>query len=355
MSESNSPPPTRSSAVLNAGAPIEPIRHPVGRATTLIVDPARANRMLGVDIWYPAATESGQRSTYELLPGIGFSAAAAQPNPVAAPGLFPLVLFSHGRTGMRFSYSLLCEALASRGAIVVAPDHPGDGLADWLLGTFVDDRANEIARVADAHLLIDSLLGGHEAFAADVTAAIDRDRVVLAGHSYGAYTAFATVAGARGLDPHPAVRAVIGFQPYTRTLSDRALARVHVPAMLVVGTQDRSTPAATDADRPWSLLAGHPTWRVDIAGAGHQASSDLGLYSELIDHIPALPAQIRDYFAETVIDAVAPELRPWRELLQEQIDATWAFLDVVFEADAGETEIETRRLASEPGITLSIR
>ena len=99
-----------------AGDPIETPHHPVGRRVTLLADPARDAKVLGVDIWYPAGADTGERSEYELLPGVTFRAAAAQSDAAPAAGRFPLVLFSHGRTGMRFAYSLLCEALAARGA-----------------------------------------------------------------------------------------------------------------------------------------------------------------------------------------------------------------------------------------------
>ena len=137
----------------------------------------------------------------------------------------------------RFAYSLLSEALAARGAIVVSADHPGDALADWLLGTNVDDRTNEINRVGDAGFLLDSLLAGPRTTSAlppELLAAIDSGRVVVVGHSYGAYTALATAAGVRGVDPDHRVGAVIGLQAYTRTMSDGALGRVHVPALLVI-------------------------------------------------------------------------------------------------------------------------
>ena len=40
--------------VLRAGEPLEPPRVGVGHASTLLVDAARADRLIGVDCWYPA-------------------------------------------------------------------------------------------------------------------------------------------------------------------------------------------------------------------------------------------------------------------------------------------------------------
>jgi predicted dienelactone hydrolase len=340
---------------VSASPPIEPPSRPIGRRTTLVADPQRDGRLLGVDVWYPAVPSGQPKSEYVLFPGVSFMAAAAQHEPPPAPGRFPLILFSHGRTGMRFTYSLLCEALAARGAIVVSADHPGDALTDWLLGSFVDDRTNEMNRVGDAHALLAELRPEGTVLPPDLLAAIDHDRVALAGHSYGAYTALATAAGARGVPAHDRVRAVACLQPYTRSMSDGALGRVTVPALLVVSERDTSTPASTDADRPWALLRGSPTWRVDLAGAAHQAASDMGLYSELARQMPSLPDFVREYLEATAPDAVGAGLRPWRELLATQVETVWAFLQIALDIDPITGAAELRRLGAEPGVTVQTR
>lgn len=343
---------------LSAGPPLEPPRTAVGRRSLqldLRGEHPAPGRALGVDLWYPTSDTTAARSTYELFPGVAFEAAGALHEAVAGPGKYPLVLFSHGRTGMRFAYSMLCEALAARGAVVVSSDHPGDGLTDWLFGTHVDDRTNEVNRVGDAHALLRAVLHGHPAIPVDVLNAVDHDRVVLAGHSYGAYTALATAAGARGVQAHDRVSAVVGYQPYTRTTSDGLLGRVTVPALLVAAELDRVTPPDTDVDRPWALLRGRPTWRLDLAGAGHQAVSDIGLYAELARTLPALPDIVRQYLASASGEAVGAGLRPWRELMRVQVEATWAFLDLVLGVDVEGSRRAVAELESAPGVTLRRR
>ena len=337
---------------LSAGQPIEAPHHPVGRRTILLTDHTRASRLLGVDVWYPAEVSGTERSTYELLPGIAYKAAHAQHEPPARAGEFPLIVFSHGRTGMRTSYALLCEALAARGAVVVSADHPGDVLVDWLLGTHVDDRTNEVNRVADAHFLLHALLSGDAAIPVDVVNAIDHDRIVLAGHSYGAYTAFATAAGSRGVAAHDRVRAIVGLQSYTRTMSDGLLGRITQPTLMVVSTADQTTPPAVDAERPWALLRGDPTWRLDLAGAGHHASSDIALYAELVAHVPNVPERVREYLELTAGGSEPSGGLSWRDLLAVQIATIWAFLQVVLDIDPETGNAEAERIGSLPGLTL---
>jgi predicted dienelactone hydrolase len=228
-----------------------------------------------------------------------------------------------------------------------------------LLGTHADDRTNEVNRVADAHLLIRAMLHGHPAFDVGVLNAVDHDRIALMGHSYGAYTALATVAGSRGVPPHDRVRAVVGFQPYTRSMSDSLLGRVTRPTLLVVSERDQVTPAGTDADRPWALLRGEPTWRVDLTGAGHQAISDIALYAELARELPNLPDIVKQYLTASNADAGAPGVMTWRELMRVQVAAAWTFLTEVLDLDPDADPLSRAQavdaLGALPGVTLRRR
>lgn len=341
---------------LAAGAPIEPPHHPVGRQTIELIDSSRigadGGRRLGVDVWYPAEANPCERTSYELLPGVSYSAAHAQQAPPCSAGRYPLILFSHGRTGMRISYAFLCEALAARGAIVASADHPGDALLDWLAGTNDDDRTNEVNRVADAHFVLSALLHGESAVPLDIVNSIDSHRIALGGHSYGAYTAFATAAGSRGVAPHERVRAIVGLQAYTRTMSDGLLGRITQPSLMIVSELDRVTPPEVDAERPWALLRGRPTWRLDLAGAGHQASSDIALYAELADHVPNVPEMVREYLKFTASGSAPTGQRTWRELLAVQVSTVWAFLQVALEIDPEAGKAEANRIEELVDVTL---
>ncbi|MEY4605895.1 MAG: hypothetical protein RLY45_655 [Actinomycetota bacterium] len=320
---------------LAAPHPIETPVHPVGRWSTVIPG-GRLDPGLPVECWYPATDDSGPPADYEVLPGITLRSAIAVDGVPVAPGMWPVIVFSHGRTGTSIAYSSLCEALAGRGCIVVAPLHRGDALADWLSGTQVDDRTNEANRVADALHVIDALEAGLRLV--ESSADVDMSRLVLAGHSYGAYTAFALAAP----ESHPvsaagrnAPSAVIGFQPYTRMLSDDLLAGVRAPTLIVASEADRTTPPATDADRPWALVPSTPSWRLDLLGAGHQAASDTALYAELADMVPELPDVVRAYLAAAVDQL--PEGQTWRDVMRTQVSVAWDFMHAAwsFDPEAG--------------------
>ena len=317
--------------VLPAGEPLLEGTHAVGHRTiTLDTEP----RAITAEVWYPAVAATGPASTYEVIPGVALQSVLATEGSAPAVGRHPLVVMSHGRTGTRVSYSQFCEGLAASGAVVVAPDHDGDTLGAWFSGQQLDDRSNEVQRSTDAAAVLDAFLHGHPSLPSEVADAVDRRKVAVAGHSYGAYTAFAAAAGAHGIPAHSSVSAVIGLQPYLRSLSESALSRVGVASLLVVGGTDDVTPAATDADRGWQFAPGRPAWRLDLPRSGHQACSDIALYAELVEHVPELPDLVRDYLMATAAGSNGPDVRPWRDVLREQVSTCWAFLSAVFAGDS---------------------
>ncbi len=342
---------------LHAGSPLEAPLHPVGHTSTALVDGERADRLVPVDAWYPAAVDAdGRPATYEILPGVGFTAAAIEDGPVA-DGLHPLILWSHGRTGTRSSYVLFCEALAARGFIVLAPEHAGDALADWIIGAAVDDATNEANRIGDAHFVLNQFLGLGGAVSVDASAAaiaphVDADRVAAMGHSYGGFTALAV---ASGVTAHPSVRAVAGMQSFTRSLPKTAFESIAVPTMLVVGMQDRTTPPETDADRAWAKLGAEPAWRVDVERAGHQACSDVGLYLELAPSVPDVPDLVRAFVASMAADVTGTAGDPWRETVALHVRIAGAFLRGALDLDANAAKHELAEIAALDGVDISNR
>ncbi len=342
---------------LEAGPPLEVPTHAVGHLSTTLVDSDRADRLVPVDAWYPAVTNpGGQAATYEILPGVGFTAGGIA-DATIGDGPHPLVMWSHGRTATRSSYVLFCEALAARGFIVLAPQHAGDALADWIAGAAVDDATNEANRIGDAHFVLDQFLGLGGAPSANpsivaIAPHVDADRVAAMGHSYGGFTALSVASGATA---HPMVRAVAGMQSFTRSLPETAFEAIAVPTMLVVGTQDKTTPPETDADRAWAKLSAQSAWRVDVERAGHQACSDVGLYLELAPTVPDVPDLVRAFVASMAADVTGTAGDPWRETVALHVRIAGAFLQGALGLDADTAKRELAEIGALEGVQIAKR
>ena len=293
----------------------------IGHGSTLIVDSTRGDRVLGLDVWYPTDATTGDFASYELLPGIALPSTKALNAAQPTSQRLPLIIWSHGRTGLRQNYSQLCEALAENGFIVAVPDHPGDTLTDWLTGKNVDDQTNEIQRLGDISFTIDQLLAPQAATLLPKIV-IDTDRIYVAGHSYGGLTAIISSTGMHGVQPDRRVRAIAGAQAYTRTLPDDLIRRINVPTLLLVGCGDVTTPPSSDADPIWTVLStlNPQNRRVDLPNGGHQACSDFSLYMEVVPTIPGIPQMVLDYLESIAAESPAGFRDTWRDTMSVQVD-----------------------------------
>ncbi len=161
------------------GAKGEIVAPHAGFDERVLTDAHRA-RTIPVALWYPTATAE------TTLPYSRAQTGQAAPGAPLAPGRWPLVIVSHGSGGNRFNQSTLGEALARKGFIVAALEHPGNRtFDDGASGT----ARNLLHRPQDVRFVLDALLGENS----PIAAAIDGGRIAVIGHSVGGFTA--TVVG----------------------------------------------------------------------------------------------------------------------------------------------------------------
>src|SRR6056297_114779 len=152
------------------------------RALSVVDD--RSDRALEGLIWYPASASEPTSPDFRSEVWVGAEVAREA---AAANGSFPLVVLSHGMFGNSRNQAWFAASMARRGYVVAAIDHPGT--STWARDP--DQRRALWERSHDITRLIDFALSPE-----GLPVQVDPDRVFMAGHSLGGFTAL-TLAGAR--------------------------------------------------------------------------------------------------------------------------------------------------------------
>ena len=247
---------------------------PVGARTVTI-------GRLTAEVWYPAVvgSDAGQPAvTYDIrkeLPAAEASKISDADNPVqrcdcardlpldTAHGPYPIVLFVHGTAAFRTQSLPIVTHWASRGFVVVAADHPGLDLGDFIGGICGEPTSGSQDLSGDLDAEIAALAAspptGQLAFLAGH---VDPTRVAIAGHSAGANAAAAATT-------KPGVQVAIVLAG-----NAAATAAPHLASTLYMGGESDAVVSWSSVQSAWS---GSPKPRrlVGIANAGHLVFSDL--------------------------------------------------------------------------------
>jgi len=145
---------------------------------------------LKVTVWYPAQP-SVKEVALEVPPAAPLwqaGMAAPEAPPAAPPKGFPLIVLSHGTGGAGIQLAWLGTALARRGFVAAAVNHPGNNDEE---PSTLEGFTLRWLRARDLSAVIDGLLADK-----DLGRLIDPKRIGAAGFSLGGF-AVMTIAGAR--------------------------------------------------------------------------------------------------------------------------------------------------------------
>lgn len=260
-----------------ASAYSEPGPHPVGVTTMQL-----AKGPL-VEVWYPAVEGTTGTETYDVRdftpPAIkalltGEAAAtysyAAGRDADLAEGEHPVVLFSHGYTGIRLQSTFLTSHLASWGMIVVSPEHPSRDLTNVLAATASGDRADSVDDLLQSLDLITAEGDDPASLFADH---VDVEHVAAVGHSAGGGTILGAADDPR-VDGYVSLASGALLRTDTAdTTTTSPPALPAKPSFFIAGSVDAVVPAET-VTRPSYELAPSPSLLWIIEGVGHNGFDD---------------------------------------------------------------------------------
>jgi dienelactone hydrolase len=201
------------------------------------------------------------------------------------PGPHPLIVFSHGFGSLPREYAGLSSFWASQGYVVVRPVH-GDAGKTLNSSGSREAWANQGAadwtgRVQDVLLVIDQLDQLEQRYP-ELQGKIDRARIGVGGHSYGAMTAMllggaqTQPGAARPADPR--IKAIVAMGPpgpgTSRGLTEQSWAQLTKPALFIVGTAETGVDDTETPEwrrRAYELSPAGDKWLVLLENGSYSA------------------------------------------------------------------------------------
>ncbi|HFE47442.1 MAG TPA: hypothetical protein ENJ18_18460 [Nannocystis exedens] len=187
----------------------------------------------------------------------------------AAPGPWPLLVFSHCHECMRFSAFSMAEHLASHGFMVAAPDHTGNTMFDS--GALLGDSFL-MTRVGDLSAVLDAVLSDAAELPSALKGLADPLKIGAFGHSYGA----ATVGRLAQEDPRILAAMPIAAPIENLIFSGTDLAKIDRPLFFVHADEDNSIKALGNTLIELNFnSANTPAWLLKVRDAGHWNFTDI--------------------------------------------------------------------------------
>ena len=249
--------------------------YPVG-VTTLEL--AAGNK---VEVWYPAIEGTTGAEFYDtrdfVPPAIKALLTADVParydytagrDAVVADGQFPIVLFSHGYSGIRYQSTFLTAHLASWGMIVAAPDHWSRDLFH-VLSAPVGDRESATGELLGT---LDLVTSGDDDPASLLQGHVDVSRVIALGHSAGGGTIVSAAKDDRVDGYISMASGVLGMGSANATTTAPPTF-VNKPSFFIAGALDAII-SAEESTRPSFEAVPGPSRLWIIDGVGHNGFDD---------------------------------------------------------------------------------
>lgn len=249
-----------------------------------LTDPARQNRDIPIRIYLPKTDQK-----------------------------LPILIFSHGLGGNRETYLYFAKHMASHGYLCVHIQHRGSDTDAMKAGEApmeafrkaAADLRNALNRPKDVSFTLDQLTEMNKP-SGELAGRLDLDRIAIAGHSFGAYTAMAVAGQGENRLRDPRVKSAIAMSA-PAPKAGTGYSAITIPTLIMTGTLDNSPVTGGTAEsriQAFEQLTKNERYLVVFTGGDHMIFSggadlrpllgmrgmdgDRGRDSEFQTHIKAL-------------------------------------------------------------------
>ena len=211
---------------------------------------------------------------------------------------YPVLIFSHGITGSRHLHQVLFEYLASRGYVVISPDHSYDSnltiFPDGRIADYRSDitghpdsvmvRAKQIkTRALDIGFVIDKVYELENGkIVSKLNGKLDLKKIALGGHSYGGATAVL------GSHSYEEIKACFILDAWINPIPDTVIAGgIQVPLLFMGRPNWDDSDYPTNYDKLEDLIKNskEETYHLKISETLHLDYTDIPLMSPVIKHV----------------------------------------------------------------------
>ena len=257
----------------------------IGHLQKTFIDPARSNRSISSEIYYPATTVGN--------------------NVPIAGGRFPVIAFGHGFVMTTAAYDIIWNELVPRGFILVLPSTEGSISPSHL--NFGKDLAFVLQSMRNEGMNSSSFFYGAIA-----------EKTAVMGHSMGGGASFL----AAQLDPSRAAMVTLAAAE-TNTSAIAAASFIQMPTLTVAGLNDCVAPPSQHQVPMYDSLASICKTYIGITGASHCQFASSNAFCSFGESTCSPQATIS---ATDQQDVLFTEILPWLQFyLQDSCQAADLF------------------------------
>ena len=122
----------------------------------------------------------------------------------------------------------------------------------------------------------------------------------------------------------------VGDGSETSLITDAEFATIDLPSLILVGTDDATTPVDPNVERAWAASPASPHYRVELVAGAHQSFTDVCDYQDEVVNLPDANEIVVQFIEDYALAGCQPEQMPIERVKELTNTFAISFLESVF-------------------------